>query len=308
MIFSYANGTDFEMSLITYLISNNFNEGNLVLDLKNNLTIENNIFGLVYSGIEIINIKKCNKINFFSSKKRGDTENCFLKGEENLKFRITDEIPEGDECIIEYKYILTEPDLEEYNNYPIIINYTSSEEDKNIFENQKIEYKGKLLYYNIFVDQDLTNNCNDINCHLCLKEEKDYCLICKFDSNITSMLNKICFPNIDTDIQENQIEDIYFQCNKSNENEEISDTTFGARTCSNEQIMKNECETGLMSKEQLEEIYEQFKNETLTDYHGENKIIKTENVVLQISKLGEQKNQKNKNISSIDLGECEKIP
>jgi hypothetical protein len=57
----------------------------------------------------------------------------------------------------------------------------------------------------------------------------------------------------------------------------------------------------------LGEIYEQFKNETLTDYHGENKIIKTENVVLQISKLGEQKNQNNKNISSIDLGECEKI-
>ena len=315
MIFSYANGTDFEMSLITYLISNNFNEGNLVLDLRNNLKIENNIFGLVYSGIEIISINNCNQINFFSSKKRDDTENCFLKGDENLKLKITNEIPEGDECIIEYKYILTEPDWEEYNKYPIIINYTSSIEDENFFENQKIEYEGKLLYYNIFVDQNLTSNCNDINCHLCLKEEKDYCIICKFDSNITFRLNKICFPNTDTDIQENKIEDIYFQCDKPKENEEInfpSDTiesfqTSDTRICSNEQIMKNECENGLISKEQLGEIYEQFKNETLTDYHGENKIIKTENVVLQISKLGDQKNQNNKTISSIDLGECEKI-
>ena len=315
MIFSYANGTDFELSLISYLNSNNFNEGNLVLDLKHNLTIENNIFGLVYSGIEIININNCDNINFFSSKKRGDSGNCFLEGDEDLKFKITNEIPESDECIIEYKYILTEPDLEEYNKYPIIVNYTSSVEDDNIFKNQKIEYEGKLLYFNIFVDQNLTRNCNDINCHLCLKEDKDYCLICKFDSNITFISNKICFPNTNTDIQSNQIGDIYFQCDKPKENEDInlsSDTietfqTSEARDCSNEQIMKNECENGLMSGEQLGEIYKQFKNETLTDYHGENKIIKTENVVLQISKLSAQKNQKNKNISSIDLGECEKI-
>ena len=317
MIFSYANGTDFELNLISYLISHNYNEGNLELDLKNNLIIENNIFGLVYSGIEIINIKKSNIINFFSSKKRGDTENCFLKGDENLKFKIVDEIMESDKCIIEYKYILTEPDLEEYNNYPIIVNYTSSEEDEKIFENQKIEYEGKLLYYNIFVEQNLTRNCNDINCHLCLKESKDYCLICKFDSNITLILNKACFPNTnkDTDFQTNQIGDNFFQCDKPKENEEIDSQNYtietyrtsDVRICSNEQIMKNECENGLINEEQLREIYEQFKNETLTDYNGENKIIKTQNVVLQISKLGEQKNQNNKNISSIDLGECEKI-
>ena len=315
MIFSYANGTDYELSFISYLISNNFTEGNLELDLKHNLAIENNIFGLIYSGIEIISINNCNNINFFSSKKRGDSENCYLKGDENLKFNISNDIPESNECIIEYKYILTEPDLEEYNKFPIIVNYISSIEDKNVFDNQKIEYEGKLLYYNIFIEQNLTSNCNDINCHLCLKESLDYCLICKFDFNIDFILNKICLQNTDENIEYNQIGDTYFQCNNHKENEEIilpnnTIETFHTsyeRTCSNKQIMKNECENGLISREQIGEIYEQFKNETLADYHGENKIIKTENVVLQISKLGEQKNQKNKNISSIDLGECENI-
>ena len=63
-----------------------------------------------------------------------------------------------------------------------------------------------------------------------------------------------------------------------------------------------------MKNDQVGEIFNQFKDNVLTnDYHGENKIIQTENVALQISTLEEQKNSLNPDISTIDLGECEKI-
>ena len=51
-----------------------------------------------------------------------------------------------------------------------------------------------------------------------------------------------------------------------------------------------------MKKEQIGEIFNQFKDNMLTDdYNGENKIIQTENVALQISTLEDQKNSLNPN-------------
>ena len=63
-----------------------------------------------------------------------------------------------------------------------------------------------------------------------------------------------------------------------------------------------------MSNEQIGEIFTALKKNTLAeDYHGENKIIQTENVIFQISTLEDQKNSNNPNVSTIDLGKCENI-
>ena len=63
-----------------------------------------------------------------------------------------------------------------------------------------------------------------------------------------------------------------------------------------------------MKNEQIDQIFNNIKDNILTnDYHGDNTIIQTENVALQLSTLEEQKDSLNPTISTIDLGECEKI-
>ena len=79
------------------------------------------------------------------------------------------------------------------------------------------------------------------------------------------------------------------------------------KTCTNEQILNNECGDGSVKNDQFEELYEKFKEEILADYNGETKLILTENIVFEISSLDNQKENLNPNVSTIDLGECENI-
>jgi hypothetical protein len=94
------------------------------------------------------------------------------------------------------------------------------------------------------------------------------------------------------------------------ETEKITDkaTEYSNKTCTKEQILKGNCSGGSMSNDQIGEIFNTFKETVLTkDYKGENTVIETENVILQISTLNDQKNNLNPNVSSIDLGECENM-
>lgn len=50
-----------------------------------------------------------------------------------------------------------------------------------------------------------------------------------------------------------------------------------------------------------------LKGELLPDFTNNNTIIQTENIVLQLSTLEDQKNSNNQAISSIDLGDCEEL-
>ena len=63
------------------------------------------------------------------------------------------------------------------------------------------------------------------------------------------------------------------------------------RLCNNKtEIINNECQDGKMTTQQVEEVYQEIKENILKkNYTGENKIIKSENVIFQISKLDEQK-------------------
>ena len=72
--------------------------------------------------------------------------------------------------------------------------------------------------------------------------------------------------------------------------------------CTNEEIKNNKCLEGEITISQIENI----KNELLKS-NNTNKIIKTKNVIIQLSTLDDQKNLDNPGVSNIDLGECEKI-
>ena len=73
-------------------------------------------------------------------------------------------------------------------------------------------------------------------------------------------------------------------------------------------IINNECINGKLNNIQIKEIYQDLKENILkNDFNGNISIIQTENVKFQISTYDYQKNQKNPNISTLDLGKCENI-
>ena len=69
-------------------------------------------------------------------------------------------------------------------------------------------------------------------------------------------------------------------------------------SCTNEDIIKNECHEGKIDINQIEDIKNQLIN---INYTKENTIIKTENVILQLSTIEQQKNSDDSEISNIDL-------
>jgi len=87
---------------------------------------------------------------------------------------------------------------------------------------------------------------------------------------------------------------------------EIIEETGIKSDCTNEEIIASKCTYGKVSKEQFESLHYQIKVEILNNetYHGENRIIITDNIAFQITKVDNQTNEYS-NLSSVDLGECE---
>ena len=98
----------------------------------------------------------------------------------------------------------------------------------------------------------------------------------------------------------NEIEDIP-QTTTIIEKPELLNTNI--TLCSNNDTLYGKCNIKI-SNEQLGILYNYLKNKISPNT---SEIIMTENVIFQISSLKEQKNNENPSISSIDLGECEKI-
>ena len=73
------------------------------------------------------------------------------------------------------------------------------------------------------------------------------------------------------------------------------------KKCTNQEVIEGGC-TDLITKEQIKEIYQYLKENIIKN--NSNIIIKSKNVIFQVSSLESQKDNK-ANISSIDLGNCE---
>jgi hypothetical protein len=80
------------------------------------------------------------------------------------------------------------------------------------------------------------------------------------------------------------------------------------KICSVNEALASNCTSGIVTNDQYPELYNQFKNQFLnkTTYNGENKQIKTGNIILQITDLNHQ-NENDSSISYLDLGHCEDI-
>ena len=355
MIFSYSNGTDYSFNLTNYIFNNN-NMNNLEINLQENVKIDNNIFGLIYSSIQIKEINNCDNLNLTSSISH-DEINQNSSIQINEKIDVSLKALNLIDCNIKYIYIITEPDFETYNNYgERIISY--GVDTKTIFNNEeKNFYESRVLNFEIILDENLVNQCTNENCELCRESMKDICLICISNYDFTNdKKNKICetnteeiekdstysletskneidstnnietsnnevdsTSNLETSIFEKvstsnteytmenevKISDITKQTNKEDKKEEDS---TNSKTCSNSEILNNNCHNGKMNNTQTGEVYNSLKETLLSEeYNGTETIIETENVIFQISTLEDQKYSNNPNISSIDLGTCEDI-
>ena len=196
MIFSYPNSTDSEFDLEKNLFENNKNINDLEIDLKKYLIFQNNIFGYILFKVGIKDIIDCGQYKFFSSENEiKEISNSILNLDENIKIKYT-----GDgyifpilNCIIQYYFIATEPDLNIYDIYPEIKD--GDEEDANDFK--KGSYEGRLTYFNIKLNSELSSDCPN-NCDICLNNQKEYCIVCKYNYSstiINGITTKTCFSH-----------------------------------------------------------------------------------------------------------------
>ena len=216
---SYPNSTDVSLNIIDELTQNNF----VLVNFSKYVAIQNNVFGLVFSSILIKNFENCINIDFSSSIENEDIKPIYeLKKNESAIAKLSFVDHEQINCKIEYALEVTEPDCDEYDQYPTIINTTFGD-DKDIFDKLKNKYEGKTSYYFLKTSEKLTNDCIDNNCGLCLTD-KNTCIVCKYKYNFTiktdsgGKISKTCLENInkETQITDTDISKIETDLNKAN--------------------------------------------------------------------------------------------
>ena len=325
IMFNYPNITKSNFDVIEYIYKSNKNiENEININFEDFLIIENNIFGYVYKGIKIINysdeIYLVIDEDFVNSGMSIDKSENLI-----LKFKSDGTYNQGI-FNIEFSFIITEPDYGTNNNYMIYIddrsgNYLKNEEPYY----QRHEYIGRNMDLNITLSKSLTKSCSYDKCSLCYNENKETCITCKYnfdfdeDNNIKTchdfetekveqILSTIPIPKtteidsiISSETNKNGIE-----TTKEMTEEKTEEKTNGIvnnSSCKNDEIISGNCNSKIKSN-QLKSLYDDIKNRIKAN---SSEIITTENVIFQISSLSEQKDNDNPNISSIDLGECEKI-
>ena len=169
ILFSYPNSKDFDFDIMEHLQI----PKNLTIDLNSICVIENNIFGLIYYGIKIINFE--NEYILLSSKNyRKINIGEYIYENENIVFVLSKNLTSGK---IVFAMEAIEP------NYTTHIKYFNS--STNINENDTEEnyyspkrYIGRHSYCNIILEENsIFDDCNDNNCELCLINKT--CIKCK---------------------------------------------------------------------------------------------------------------------------------
>ena len=271
MIFSYPNSTNTSIKISDHLLLDNAKIDNIALTLNGSCFLENNVFGLIYAGIQFIENANDNDDIYLSTLSNDKIiKNRLIKVNEKVKiFMPKNDNNDYEPFIYQFKYAcaVTEPSYEEFNNYADNTN-GNSETEYNYFQNHKTNYIGKYSFFDIILENTLTENCNIKYCKLCYKNSPNECFSCEYEYNIIDNY-KQCY-NIYSDL----LQHTYY--------------------------------TNDMNMTQIEQINSFFRNELINrNYSGDNIIIQTGNVAFQLSTLEYQKNQNNKNLSNIDLGDCE---
>ena len=279
IIFSYPNSTDFSID-----ISRNLQKFlNYVFNPIEKCFIENNLFGYIFYGVKIMNYNEGYELLSRNIGNKLKKDNILIDDQIELVLAKRINFPQNGR--IEYSMVLTEPDYNLYDQYSPIIDTTycngDGKDEEEIFNANKNYYVGRTSYIDIVIDPNIvTDDCNnDENCAICLKDNL-LCITCKYSFKLTDdEKEKICLGNT---------------------------TNTEYKNCTNNEIIDNKCNEIQIGANQLKEI----KNTILNTNYTQNKtntIIKTKNIIIQLSTLEDQKEQKYIDISNIDLGECENI-
>ena len=240
-------------------------------------------------------------INNKRYKNMEDEEELYFKIENSLiRIELTDYSLK--EIKIEYiLQIATPEETSEYDKY--FDNYNKTYGDSNEIENKEMIKVSNTLSYIVNITQDLTNECNDTNCALCLKNDINYCVICINDNyiiiedkNYKYGKKKIC------NIIENT-ESIVSTDNLSNDYQKINDITIDSESF--EDFLNGKYKEINLSNNEMKGLYEDLKKYISNNYDGKDTIINTGNVKVQMSTIDSQKDSEE--LSNVDLGECTEI-
>ena len=255
IFFSYPNTIDHNFDLINYL--NKEENNNITISLFDHIIIDNNIFGFIIDGIKIysIDVRDIDFISNITNEKIKDNDT--LKQNENIELILKEDEYEISNYSISYSLIITEPDYDEYNKYP---NYTLKDNnEKEKYNFTKNLYEGKIGFFNIFINKDITKDCRNenINCLLCSKRDKFNCYLCKNEYDFVGN-KKICKNYFSTTIETTFIE----------ENFELSEfqqvgTNLIINGCNIVDLIKAKCQNLTITNEEYKEIYNYIKNKII---------------------------------------------
>ena len=191
LLLSYPNSKDFDIDIEDCFTTSEY----IIIDLNSKCIIDNNIFGLIPNGVQIINFdetfrllstKDFRNINIGESI---DTDEYIILAISNIShFSITGKI--------EYAMIITEPEYDIYNRYTKKSEYNGvgiDEENNGYFIRKN--YTGKHSYCKFKLNiNKLTNLCQDPYCKLCFISNFTNCIFCEYGYGDISCLK----PNIPT--------------------------------------------------------------------------------------------------------------
>jgi hypothetical protein len=146
IIFNYPNGTDYNLNLTEYYLENN-NLENIIIDFKENVIIENNIFGITYLAASIVDMIGCENIIFSGISDDSYTLFCGSFVTEKIKLKIKSYTTI--ECNLSYYPIATDQDNNIYNGNSNDTDTYGAITSTNI---DKKQYEGRMLYYYITMD------------------------------------------------------------------------------------------------------------------------------------------------------------
>ena len=281
--YSYKKNNEEYIDFIEYAFNNNIDH--VIIDLNENIEIENNIFGLALQRIITENEIEWNfddGIKYYLVNSGEDFAELQFAYPDDAIINVTFSEYSLDKINIKMTFsaLFSNPkSVLEYNKYFDDFNDTYGNfSDESSYKIKKISIPN--FYYFININEDLsTSNCNDTNCSLCLRNDTDYCLVCKGEYTIinntlyTYGKKKYCIK----DYIELNIED----------------------------FLNGKYKNKTLSNAELKKLYEEFKDYIIEEYNGNNTIIKTGNVDIQISNIDTQKYAKD--LSNIDLGKCGEI-
>ena len=268
----------------------NENKKYLYLNLSENFNIENNIFGYIFSYIEIIKLDYPEGVECILEKTKEILKmDIYIFDEALIKLDLTDYLFNDNTKFQEpfitfYARICLPDELEEFNKY--CDNYNDSYgniSDKNSFS-RKFKSSSYSNYF-LNIKEELTTECYNTNCTLCLSSDIGYCIVCKGNYNITYdekykygkiklCLNDEYNENITNElINENTISNLISSNELTNKNNLLND------------INMNEFNSDKLTNEKLNNIYSDKLSIDITNIDDSNKITEDISNIINFTKL-----------------------